>query len=43
VKKNVSFKTGKIISVLKTNKATSESYRTATSGLVVPEKGGILQ
>jgi hypothetical protein len=41
--KNVSFKTGKIISVLKTNTATSASYLTATTGLVVPEKGGILQ
>jgi len=43
---NVSFKTGKIISVLKTNTATSASYKTATSGqpqIVVPGNGGILQ
>jgi hypothetical protein len=39
----VSFKTGKIISVLKTNDATSSSYIEATSGIVVPGKGGILQ
>ena len=43
---DVSFKTGKIISVLKTNKETSESYKTATSGqrqIVVPGNGAILQ
>ena len=39
---NVSFKTGKIISVLKTNKATSESYKTATSTILTPDKGKIL-
>ena len=39
----VSFKTGKIISVLKTNDATSTSYIEATSGLVLPGAGGNLQ
>ena len=41
--KNVSFKTGKIISVLKTNEATSSSYIEATSGIIVPPKGGIVK
>ena len=40
---DVSFKTGKIISVLKTNDATSTSYIEATSGLVLPGAGGNLQ
>ena len=41
--KNVSFKTGKIISVLKTNEATSSSYIEATSGIIVPPKGGLVK
>ncbi len=41
--KNVSFKTGKIISVLKTNEATSSSYIEATSGIIVPAKGGLVK
>ena len=41
--KNVSFKTGKIISVLRTNEATSSSYLEATTGLIVPPKGGIVK
>ncbi len=40
---NVSFKTGKIISVLKTNEATSSSYIEATSGIIVPPKGGLVK
>ena len=40
---NVSFKTGKIISVLKTNEATSSSYIEATSGIIVPAKGGLVK
>ena len=41
--KNVSFKTGKIISVLKTNEQTCSSYIEATSGLIVPPKGGLVK
>lgn len=37
--KEVEFKTDKIISVLKTNKQTTEAYRAATSGIIVPEEG----
>jgi ABC-type enterochelin transport system ATPase subunit len=40
---DVSFKTGKIISVLKTNDATSSSYIEATSSIITPDKGGIIQ
>ena len=38
----VSFMKDKVVAILKTNKETSESYRAATSGLVVPEKGGLI-
>lgn len=41
--KNVSFKTGKIISILKTNDQTSSSYIEATSGIIVPAKGGLVK
>ena len=41
--KNVSFKTGKIISVLKTNEQTSASYIEATSGIIVSAKGGLVK
>jgi hypothetical protein len=37
--KEVEFKTDKIISVLKTNKQTTEAYRAATSGIIVPKEG----
>ena len=38
----VSFSAAKIVATLKTNKETTEAYRAATSGLVVPEKGGLI-
>ena len=38
----VSFVKDKVVAVLKTNKETTEAYRAATSGLVVPEKGGFI-
>ena len=38
----VSFMKDKVVAVLKTNKETTEGYRAATSGLVVPEKGGLI-
>lgn len=38
----VSFVKDKVVAVLKTNKETTEAYRAATSGLVVPEKGGLI-
>tara|TARA_B110001454_G_C12671577_1_gene413989 strand:+ start:836 stop:1147 length:312 start_codon:yes stop_codon:yes gene_type:complete len=40
---NVSFKTGKIISVLRTNEATSSSYIEATSGIIVSPVGSIVK
>ena len=40
--KNVSFKTNKIISVLKTNEETSSSYLQATTGLVVAPPGKLV-
>ena len=41
--KNVAFKTGKIISILKTNDQTSSSYIEATSGIIVSAKGGLVK
>lgn len=38
----VSFMKDKVVAILKTNKETTEGYRAATSGLVVPEKGGLI-
>ena len=38
----VAFSAAKIVATLKTNKETTEAYRAATSGLVVPEKGGLI-
>ena len=38
----VTFIKDKVVAVLKTNKETTEGYRAATSGLVVPEKGGLI-
>ena len=39
---NVALKTSKIIAVLKTNDDTADSYRTATTGLVVPAQGKLV-
>lgn len=39
---DVSFMKDKVVAILKTNKETTEGYRAATSGLVVPEKGGLI-
>ena len=38
----VSFDATKVVATLKTNKETTEAYRAATSGLVVPEKSGLI-
>lgn len=38
----VDLRADKIVSVLKTNKETTEAYRAATSGLVVPETQGLI-
>lgn len=38
----VSFIKDKVVAILKTNRETTEGYRAATSGLVVPEKGGLI-
>lgn len=35
----VSFMKDKVVAILKTNKETTDGYRQATSGLVVPESG----
>jgi len=40
---NVHFKQGKVISMLKTRKDTADSYQTATSTIITPDKGGIVQ
>jgi hypothetical protein len=32
----------KVVAVLKTNKETTDGYRQATTGLVVPEKSGLI-
>ena len=38
----VSFMKDKVVAILKTNKETTDGYRQATSGLVVPE-GGLIK
>ncbi len=38
----VSFKADKVVAVLKTNKETTDAYRAATSGLVVPDTPGLI-
>ena len=38
----VSFIKDKVVAILKTNRETTDGYRAATSGLVVPEKGGLI-
>jgi hypothetical protein len=38
----VSFMKDKVVAVLKTNKETTDGYRQATTGLVVPEKSGLI-
>jgi|GEM_PF-1024610 catalase (peroxidase I) len=38
----VGFRLDKVVSILQTNKETTEAYRAATSGLVVPEKSGLI-
>jgi len=40
---NVHFKQGKVISMLKTRKDTADSYTQATSTIITPDKGKILQ
>ena len=40
---NVHFKQGKVISMLKTRKDTADSYTQATSTIITPDKGEILQ
>ena len=40
---DVFFKQEKVIAVLKTRKDTADSYQTATSTIITPDKGGILQ
>ena len=40
---NVHFKQGKVISMLKTRKDTADSYQTATSTIITPDKGGIIK
>lgn len=39
---SVSFRTDKLVAVLKTNSDTVDAYQQATSSLVLPEKGGLI-
>lgn len=39
----VSFMKDKVVAILKTNKETTDGYRQATSGLVVPETSGLIK
>lgn len=38
----IDFNRDKVVVILKTNKHTADAYRAATSGLVVPEKSGLI-
>lgn len=39
----VAFIKDKVVAILKTNNETTNGYRQATSGIVVPEKGGLIK
>lgn len=39
---DVDIKSSKVVALLKSNKETSDAYRAATSGLVVPEASGLI-